>query len=230
MSTRLSIDIWSDVMCPWCVIGYKQLEKALALLEGEVEAEVRWRPFELNRDMPAEGEDSAEHVARKYGVDPVSASQRRGQMEAIGRRAGYSFAYAGEGDEPPLRIWNTFLAHKLLAHALRAEGPDLQTRLKLALFDAHFQHRRNVSDRTVLLDVAQAVGLDRAAAEAALDDPALAAHVRREEALAFDANITAVPAMVVNGRYLIPGAQDPAFYADALLRVAAREKDSAEGP
>jgi predicted DsbA family dithiol-disulfide isomerase len=219
---KLTIDIYSDVMCPWCIIGYSQLQKGLAMLEGEVEAEVRWLPFELNPDMPAEGEGQSEHIARKYGRTPEQAEANRGQLIAIGERAGYSFAYSGEGEPPKAMIWNTFTAHKLLKWALIEGGSEVQNQLKLAMFDAHFQQRRNMSDPEVLVEVAASVGLDAAGARAALEDEVLGAIVRQEEAQAFDMNISGVPAMVVQGKFLIPGAQEPEVYANALRRVVAK--------
>ncbi|MBW8754980.1 MAG: DsbA family oxidoreductase [Sphingomonadales bacterium] len=217
---RLSIDIFSDVMCPWCVIGYKQLQQALASLEGEIAADLRWRPFELNPDMSAEGEDMASHMLRKYGRAPDAGSA--GQMVAMAERAGYDMRYLGEEPEPERRLWNTFLAHKLLRWALVSAGPEAQTRLKLALFDAHFQQRRNVSDRAVLLDVAGSAGLDRTAAAAALDDETLAADLRAEQREAREMEINAVPTMIINGRYLIPGAQEPETYVNVLRKVVER--------
>jgi len=163
---KLTIDIYSDVMCPWCIIGYSQLQKGLALLEGEVEAEVRWLPFELNPDMPPEGEGQSEHIARKYGRTPQEAESNRERLLEIGERAGYSFAYPGSGEPPKPMMWNTFAAHKLLKWALIEAGADKQTELKRALFDAHFQQRRKVGDPEVLADVAASIGLDRAAARA----------------------------------------------------------------
>ena len=217
---KITIDIYSDVMCPWCVIGYKQLERALANLAGEIEAEVRWRPFELNPDMPPEGEGMAEHMLRKYGRTPDAAAT--GQMVAMAERAGYDMRYLGPEPEPERRLRNTFLAHKLLRWALASAGPDAQTRFKLALFDAHFQQRRDVSDPAVLLDVAAGAGLDRAAARAALDDDALAQDVREEERQARMADINAVPTMILNGRYMIPGAQEPETYVNLVRKVAER--------
>lgn len=223
MTAPVQIDIWSDVMCPWCVIGYCKLEKGLALLGDEVSAEIRWRPFELNPQMPPEGEDSAGHVMRKYGRTAEQAAAGRKQIAGIAAEAGYSFDYTGEGEAPPAWMWNTFLAHKLLSHALAGYGAAVQTRLKLSLFDAHFQQRRNVSDPAVLLDLAEAAGMDRARAEKALSDEALDQYVRGEEELAYDLNISGVPAMVVNGKYLIPGAQEPETYANAIRRVLEKE-------
>lgn len=219
---KITIDIFSDVMCPWCVIGHNQLQRGLAQLEGEIEAEVRWRPFELNPDMPPEGEGQSEHIARKYGRSSDEVEANRDRLLAFGDRAGYSFRHTGDGAGPKAMMWNTFLAHKLLAWALDTAGADLQTRLKRALFDAHFQQRRNVSDPAVLLDIAAEQGLDRAGAEAALADEGLSRRIRQEEAAAWDMNISGVPAMLINGKFLIPGAQEPEVYANALRRVVAR--------
>lgn len=216
----LQIDIWSDVMCPWCAIGYGQLRKALGQLEGKIDAQIRWHAFELNPDMPEAGEDQAAHIQRKYGRTPEEGAAVRGQMRSIAEGAGVSLDYQGEGEAPPAMMWNTFAAHCLLTWALDTAGPEKQTELKLALFRAHFNERRNIGARDVLLDVAESVGLDRAGALAALTDPDIAAHVRAEERQAWDMNITGVPAMVIEGKFLIPGAQAPEAYVTALRRVA----------
>lgn len=217
---RLPIEVWSDVMCPWCIIGYKQLERALGELEGEIEAEICWRPFELNPDMPEEGEDIERHMLRKYGQAPSASGTDR--MSRIAERAGYAMRYMGEGPEPPRRMWNTLRAHKLLAWALSEYGPARQTELKLALFDAHFQQRRNVSDPAVLLSIAEALGLDGAGRAAALESEDLAKSVKAEEREAIDRGITAVPMMLISERFMVPGAQKPEVYVDALRKVASR--------
>ncbi len=225
---QLTIDIYSDVMCPWCAIGYGQLTKALGELDGEIEAEIRWRPFELNPDMPAEGEQQEAHLQRKYRRSAEEGAKVRGQMKAIADSAGVSLSY--EGDEvsaPDAMMWNTRAAHKLLGWALEQAGPKVQTELKLALFKAHFNERRNVSDREVLLDVAASVGLHREAAKSALDDADLEARVLAEERQAWDLNITGVPAMIVNGKFMIPGAQAPETYVNALRRVAMKSREAA---
>ena len=222
---RVVIDIWSDIMCPWCAIGYGQLTKALDQLDGEIEAQVRWRPFELNPDMPKEGEEQEAHLQRKYGRSKEEGAAVRGQMKSIADGAGVSLTYEGEGEAPPAMMWNTRDAHKLLTWALEEAGPAVQTELKLALFAAHFNARRNVSDAATLLDIAAGVGLHREAAKAALEDKQLEAQVLAEERQAWDMNISGVPAMVVNGKFLIPGAQSPDTYVTALRRVA--EKSAA---
>ncbi|MFL0671579.1 MAG: DsbA family oxidoreductase [Erythrobacter sp.] len=227
MSQTLTIDIYSDVMCPWCLIGYGQLAKALAELEGEIAAEIRWRPFELNPQMPPEGEEQEAHLQRKYGRSAEAGAALRGQMKAIADSAGVSLSWEGAGDAPPAMMWNTRDCHKLLAFALEAAGPQVQTALKLALFRAHFNLRKPLGDRAVLLDIAASIGLHRAAAKAALDDPDLEARVLAEEAQAWDMNISGVPAMIVENKFLIPGAQTPEVYVNALRRVAEKTRAAA---
>ncbi len=232
MSTpeTLTIDIYSDVMCPWCAIGYGQLTKALTELDGEIEAEIRWRPFELNPDMPEQGEEQEAHLQRKYGRSAEEGAKVRGQMKEIAASAGVSLAYEGDKDEngeaPPPMIWNTRDAHKLLGWALQQAGPEVQTELKLALFKAHFNERRRIGDRDVLLDIAASVGLHREAAKEALEDDRLTAAVVAEERQAWDLNISGVPAMIVNGKFLIPGAQAPEVYVNALRRVVEKGRTS----
>jgi len=228
MTQTLTIDIYSDVMCPWCAIGYGQLTKALEALDGEIAAQVRWRPFELNPDMPAEGEGQEEHLQRKYGRSAEEGAKVRGHMKAIAESAGVSLAYEGEGAAPPAMMWNTRDCHKLLGFALEEAGPQVQTQLKLALFEAHFNHRKPLNQREVLLDIAAGVGLHREAAKAALDDEALEARVIAEERQAWDMNISGVPAMIINGKFLVPGAQGPETYVNVLRRVV-EKSNAAEG-
>lgn len=224
---KVTIDIWSDVMCPWCIIGYSQLQKGLQSLAGEIEAEVRWHAFQLNPDMPEEGEEQQAHLARKYGRSPDQMAAARGQMKEIAARAGYSFDYTGGAEQPEARLWNTLRAHKLLLWTLAQHGPEKQTELKLALFDAHFQQRRNVSDPAVLIKIAESVGIERAGAEAALDSAVLAQQALEEQRMAYDMNVTGVPAMLINGKFMVPGSQEPETYANALRRVVAREAELA---
>ena len=229
---KLTIDIWSDVMCPWCLIGHGQLTKGLQELDGEIEAEIRWRPFELNPDMPAEGEEQGAHLRRKYRRSDEEGQAIRNRMRDIAESAGVSLDYKGEDASQPAMMRNTFLAHKLLAHALDSYGAEKQTELKLALFEAHFNQRRDVGDREVLLDIAVEHGLVRLSAERALDDEDLGQRVHAivdapggvtdEEQAAYEMNITGVPAMVIEGKFLIPGAQEPQTYVNALRRVAER--------
>lgn len=220
MTEKLTIDIWSDVMCPWCLVGWGNLSQALARLEGEVSAEVRWHAFELNPDMPAEGEERTAHIARKYGRTLEQSRGVQDQMRAAAEAARVSLDYERPEPAPPAMMWNTFLAHKLLLHVAETAGPERQTSLKLALFRAHFNERRNIGERSVLLAIMEEQGFDRAAAEAALDDDALGERVRAEERAAWELNISGVPAMVIGGRFMVPGAQGADTYADVIRKVA----------
>ena len=219
---RLDIAFVSDVACPWCAIGLASLDQALARLGDDVEVTIRMEPFELNPDMGPEGAEVVPYLARKYGRTPEQAAAGADMMAERAREAGFPFDYTGDGAPPASMLWNTFEAHKLLRWALAEFGPERQTRLKLALFRAHFQQRRRIGDRAVLLDVAEEAGLDRAGAQAALDDPSLGETVRAEERQAWEMNISGVPAMIFDGKFLVPGAQGPETYADVLRKVVAR--------
>jgi len=217
---KVAVDIWSDVMCPWCAVGYTQFARAVEQLRDELEVDVRFMPFELNPDLPPEGKDQAKHLAEVYGRSGQEVAAMRAQMLATAERVGFPMDWTGEGPEPPAMMWNTFAAHELLRWALAEQGPEAQARLKVALLKAHFQQRRNVSDRAVLLDIAAAEGFDRRQAADALDDEALAMATRIEEERGRRAGINSVPSFVVDGKYLIQGAREPADYANMLRRVA----------
>jgi predicted DsbA family dithiol-disulfide isomerase len=222
---KLTIDIYSDVMCPWCAIGYGQLQQALGQLEGEIEAEVRWRPFELNPTMSEAGEPQEAHLQRKYGRSAEEGAKMRGQMKAIAEEAGVSLNYEGDEDPAPLpMMWNTRDCHKLLGLALEQMGPAVQTELKLAMFKAHFNERKDLSDHDVLVDLAASVGVHREAAKAALDDADLEARVLAEERQAWDHNISGVPAMIINQKFMVPGAQGPETYVNVLRRVVEKSR------
>ncbi len=213
----LRIDIVSDVVCPWCIIGYKQVEKGLSLLEKDIAAETYWHPFELNPQMAPEGEDTAEHIARKYGSTPEQSRANRQRLADIGDEVGFVFNY-GDG----MRIYNTFNAHKLLTIFGSERGWQAQTALKMALFKAYFQDRRDVSDTQVLCDIAETQGMDRTVAAAWMNDAALGQSVRAEMAHWADQNITGVPAIIFDGKFMVPGAQSAETFADVISKVIAK--------
>ena len=217
---RITVDVWSDVMCPWCALGYTQFAKTVSLLKEEIAIEVRWMPFELNPHLPPEGRSQAQHLADNYGRSLQEVEQMRAQMAETAERVGFSMEYAGEGEAPEAMMWNTFEAHKLARWVLAEAGPEAQTLIEMALFRAHFQQRRNVGDREVLLGIAESEGFDRAKAAEALDDEALALAVRLEEQRGREAGINSVPSFVVNGRYIVQGAREPEDYVNMLRKVA----------
>ena len=210
----LRIDIVSDVVCPWCIIGLKQVEKALTLVGQDIAAETYWHPFELNPNMVPEGEDTAEHIARIYGSTPEQSRANRSRLSDIGNSVGFAFNY-GEG----MRIYNTFNAHKLLTIFGSERGWRAQTALKMALFTAYFQDRRDVSDIDVLCDIAETQGMDRDVALAWINDAALTTSVRAEMAHWIDQNITGVPAIIFDQKYMVPGAQSAETFADVINKV-----------
>ncbi len=213
----LRIDIVSDVVCPWCIIGYKQVEKALTLLEQSVEAEFHWHPFELNPDMPPEGEDAAEHIQRKYGRSAEQGKAVRTQIHDTAASLGFEF---GEGGTR--RVVNTFAAHKLLTKAGEVHSWQKQTALKLALFAAYFQTGLDVSDEAVLLDITSSVGIDRDEAKDWLADESLAGAVRGELAYWRNENISGVPAIIFDGAFMVPGAQSAETFAGVIQKILAK--------
>ena len=201
-------------MCPWCVIGYKQFEKALAALPGRFDVTVHWRPFELNPQMPAEGQDLREHIAQKYGSTAEQSQQARARLTSIGDSLGFHFDYF-DG----MRVVNTFRAHQLI-HWAASQGK--QTELKLALFSAFFSQRQDVSDDEVLLSVAESVGLPRAEAQDVLTTGSLAQDVREDQRWWLDREIHAVPAFIFNDKYSVLGAQEADTFVKVLNKLEAK--------
>lgn len=213
MNAPLKIDFVSDVSCPWCVIGLKSLEQALQQIGPDVTADIHFQPFELNPQMAPEGEDIAEHIAKKYGSTPEQMEASREGIRARGAELGFTFNMEKRG-----RIYNTFDAHRLL-HWAELEGR--QVELKRALFEAYFTDGRNPSDHEVLIDVAARVGLDAQQAREILASDRYVADVRQREQLFGQLGIRAVPSVIVNDKYLIQGGQPVAVFEQALRKIAA---------
>ena len=217
MTRTLHIDFVSDVVCPWCVVGLGGLEAALAKLKAEgIEAEITFRPFELNPDMAPEGENIVEHIGRKYGSTPEQSAANRAMITERAAEAMPGFEMRMGADS---RIWNTFDAHRLLHWAGEA-GAEKQAALKKALFEAHFTQGRNLTDAGVLGAAAESVGLNRAEAAEVLASDRYVQAVRDEQALWRSRGINAVPAVVVEGKYLISGGQPAAVFEEALRGMA----------
>ena len=227
MPKALHIDFVSDIVCPWCVVGLGGLEAALETLRAEgITAEVHFQPFELNPQMPPEGENIVEHIGRKYGSTPEQSAANRAM---ITERAAEAWPGFGMRMGPDSRIWNTFDAHRLLHWAALGSSPRVtkaealaeQRALKAALFTAHFTEGRTMTDAGVLADAAAAAGLDRDKAVEVLADDLYAAEVRAEAALWVSRGINGVPAVVVEGKWLISGGQPAAVFEEALRGMAA---------
>ncbi len=187
MGVPLRIDFVSDVACPWCVIGLRSLMKAIEAVGDKVDADIHFQPFELNPDMPAEGENTFEHVQKKYGSTQEKSAVARQAMKESGDALGFTFNYG-----PQSRIWNTFDAHRLLHWAAR-EGKQLE--LKEALFKANFTDQLSTSDHEVLIGAAKAAGLD-----ALLDDRDERPGVKFK-----DADLVGIPFRITVGKKLGEG-------------------------
>lgn len=210
----LQVDIVSDVVCPWCIIGYKQLQKALSALPGQFDVTLQWHPFELNPHMSEQGQDLREHIAQKYGSSPQQSQAARSRLSSLGESLGFTFDYF-DG----MRMVNTFRAHQLLHWAA---GQGLQTPLKLALFEAFFSRREDVNDPGLLAAIAGRVGLDAAEANAILSDTRYAAVVREEEQYWLEQDVHAVPTFYFQRQYMVPGAQDAEAFVRLLQKIRAR--------
>ncbi len=210
---KIRIDIVSDVVCPWCIIGVKRLEKALLELKQEaIEAELYWHPFELNPAMKPEGQNLREHIAEKYGSSPEASQSARETLTQLGHEVGFTFQFSDN-----MRIYNTRKAHQLL---MWAQQEQRQYQLEMVLFEAYFTQGQDVSDPQVLLNAAQTAGIDRDTAQRVLDDDSWANAVASTEQQWIEAGINAVPAFIINKKHLISGAQQPDSLVAALKEVA----------
>ena len=215
MTSHLKIDFVSDVSCPWCAIGLAALEQALRNLKSDVQAELRFQPFELNPQMPPGGQDITEHLTGKYGSTPEQQAASREAIRQRGESLGFTFRREGRG-----RVYNTFSAHRLL-HWAELQDPATQLALKKALLRAYFTDGKSPEDKDVLVAAAAEAGLDADQARKILDSDAYAAEVREREQFYLDNGIHAVPAVIVNGRHLIQGGQPVEAFEQALRQVAA---------
>jgi len=206
------VEVFSDVVCPWCAVGKRRLEAALARFEHGDEVEVVWRAFELDPGAPAEREgDYAERLARKYNLSREQAAAANDQLRALGAAEGLAL------DFDRVRPGNTFDAHRLV-HYARVSGPGFQDALVERLFVAYFTEGSPVGDPETLVRLAAEVGLDPAGAADVLAGDRYANEVRAEERSAVELGVTGVPFFVVDRRFAIPGAQD----ADTILGVLER--------
>lgn len=212
MSARTKLDFVSDVSCPWCAIGLQSLLAAVANLNGAIEADIHFQPFELNPDMGPGGQDIAEHIAEKYGSSPQQFAQSQEMLRERGAQLGFCFDMTKR-----TRIYNTFDAHRLL-HWAGLEGKQLE--LKQALFSAYFTDGADPSDHATLERIAVQVGLDAASAHAVLASDRYGAEVRSRERFYGSQGINGVPAIIINDRHLIEGGQPVDVFERVLRQLA----------
>jgi len=212
--TALHIDVVSDVMCPWCFIGKKRFEKALAAVEGEVDVEVNWRPFQLDPTLPPEGKDRDTYLSEKFGGIERARELYR-NIENAGAEEGIPFRFDAIAVSP-----NTLDAHRLIRWAQTA-GEGIQGRVVERLFELYFLEGANIADHAVLVDVARDAGMDAAIVETLLAGDADRDAVTQEIALAQQMGVSGVPCFILGNKYAVIGAQSPAAIADAIRKVAA---------
>jgi predicted DsbA family dithiol-disulfide isomerase len=213
MTQPLKIDFVSDIACPWCVIGLGGLQAALERLGDSATATIHFQPFELNPDMPAEGQNVVEHIAQKYGATAEQSAATRKMIHARAAEVGFQMATNDQS-----RIYNTFHAHRLL-HWAGLEGRQLE--LKHALFTSYFTKGENPNHDDVLIEAAVKAGLDGAKAREVLASGRYTAEVRAAEQRWRRAGVNSVPAVIVNDRYLISGGQPAAAFEQALREILA---------
>lgn len=212
MTLPVRIDFVSDVVCPWCALGATALEQAIANLAGEVAVELTYKPFELNPDMPAEGEHATRHMMRKYGRSAEEVASRNDMVIARGKAIGFEFDL-----EKRSHFYNTFDAHRLLFWALE-EGR--QVALKKILLKAYFTDGQNPGDHETLVRLAGEAGLSTNRARQVLATEEFAIEVRELEGFYLERGINSVPAMVLNGRQVVSGSQSVKEYEQVLRQMA----------
>lgn len=210
--TTMQIDIVSDIACPWCAIGYARLEKAMEALKDDMDFIVQWHAFELNPDPTGDGEPILPALSRKYGRSEEEMRASQGQMMEIATALGLNFEKLQER-----HTRNTFDAHRLVKWAGEQRK---QTAMKMAFFEAYFGRAENISNPEVLVYCVESIGLDGAKAREVLASDLYADAVRQDEAQYQQAGVSAVPAFIINQKYMISGAQEPETLTKALLEIA----------
>ncbi|MFG0729057.1 DsbA family oxidoreductase [Photobacterium damselae] len=211
MVDKIQLDIISDIVCPWCIIGYKRLISAILELNLEKKVEIIWHPFEINSDMPKEGENLRAHVARKYGSSREDSDRARLNISQLGSEYGFEFHYFEN-----MKIVNTLDAHILLDVA-RSIGK--QTELKLRFFSAFFSEGKDISNRTVLINEAKAIGISEKQLTNALNNDNLRRHIQKSERDWQRLGVSSVPTMIFNRSISLTGAHPQETYKHILLEL-----------
>lgn len=209
----LKIDVVSDVVCPWCFLGQKRLDKAIAA-NPDIDIAVNWRPFQLDATIPAEGMDRQAYMQRKFG-DPERLREIHQRLDSLGAADGIDFAFDAITMSP-----NTLDAHRVIRWAGSA-GADVQNRLVRLLFSLYFERGENIGDHSVLAGAAAEAGMDRSVVESMLAAGADREAVSEEAATASRMGITGVPCFLFESKYAVMGAQDVANLNEAIQQIAA---------
>ncbi|AYG59127.1 DsbA family oxidoreductase [Rhizobium jaguaris] len=219
---RITIDIVSDVVCPWCYLGKARLELAIAEVQDEVGVDINWRPYRLNPDYPPEGVDQKKALEQKLG-GAERVAQGHKMLTDLGREVGINFDFEAIKIGP-----NTLDAHRLIQWA-GTEDREKQEKVVSALFKANFEEGRNVGDHAVLLDIAEKAGLDRSVVATLLSSNADRDLIVGEIDAAQKIGVTGVPFFIFDQQYAVSGAQTPDVLAGALRDIAKMKAEARAG-
>lgn len=212
MSAPITVDVISDVVCPWCYVGQRNLQRALTTL-GEEKVSVRWRPYQLDPTLPPEGRDRQSYMQQKFGsAERIQAMHDR--LREIGAEAGIAFNFEAIKVTP-----NTLDAHRVIRWASTA-GHGVQDRLVRQLFRLYFEKGANIGDHAILTEAAREAGMDASVVATLLSTMADKAEVQAEIATAQRMGVTGVPCFLLEGRYALMGAQPPDALADAIAKIS----------
>lgn len=214
----MRIDFISDINCPWCALGVVAFQKALELMGKSIDYELHFQPFELNPQLPKEGKNLVDYLSEKYGMDSERIEATHQHLKERGDEVGFVF---GKREH----IWNTFDAHRLLYWAELELGLDVQRKLKLALLRAYHTEAKNPGDQQVLINIVEQLGLDKDRAELILTTDLFSKDVRELEQEWQELGISAVPSIVINGEYLIQGAQPVDVLVSILMKLNKAKAD-----
>jgi len=223
MTGTVRIDMVSDIACPWCAIGITTLESAIHALQGSLHVEVHLQPFELNPGMGPGGEDVIAHLSGKYGISHEQVLENQQRIYQRGREVGFEFHPEGRK-----RVYNTFNCHRLIHWAQVECGLEQAFALKKALFAAYFTHAADMDQSETLLNAVENAGLDKDRAAQILASDEFASNVREAENHWRQIGIQSVPAFILNGRYLVSGAQPQENLVAAIRQahqMAAQQQD-----
>eukprot|EP00884_Botryococcus_braunii_P005992 jgi/Botrbrau1/15394/Bobra.43_2s0022.1 len=204
-AAKLRVDIVSDTVCPWCYVGKRRLEKAIQQVKGQREVEVWWHPFQLNPGAPQEGINKLEYYKSKFGEAATRSMLPR--MAETFKQEGIQ-EYSMDG-----LTGNTFNSHRLIAFAGQ-QGSAVQNRLVEELFKAHFTQGKYINDPAVLLEAAKAAGVE--GAQQVLEDPSVAKEEVENDLKTLARGVSGVPYFIIDGKYALSGAQDPASFVSAF--------------
>jgi predicted DsbA family dithiol-disulfide isomerase len=208
MNEKIKIDIVSDIVCPWCTIGFKRLEKAIIELDIEDQVAITWQPFELNPNMPVQGQNVTEHISEKYGATLEQQKASKKNMTEVGAELDFKFDYFDE-----MRMVNTFDAHILLEYAGTF---DKQTELKMRFTTAFFSERKDVSNRDILKQALLDVGLNAEEGIAKLENETARNEIRTKQEYWKSLGVNSVPTIVFNRKSALTVVQPIATFKEVL--------------